>query len=272
MRRTREMFTEATATAHGPRRIYADPVTGAVVGQIGEWGQCLRGTGPAVCRRLDRATTDIDAFRDAGGMATLDDEPGAVIAAGSLQYGPPHPPTRRRDAEALMFELARPENMAARVVPHLTEWGVSVAGAISDAAIAKWGTVAGAARAINETAWSLHAGQSQDNPGMNELWGVVAVGQSGFRHRAPDFAMAATNAMTVPLESVALAAACDGATPCDACATAAAATEAPEHGNLIGVDDLDAIADRVVAKLDAAREAAELAERAAKVEPLKRLG
>jgi hypothetical protein len=73
--------------------------------------------------------------------------------------------------------------------------------------------------------------------------------------------MAATNAMTVPLESVALAAACDGAAPCDACATAAAATDAPEHGNLIGVDDLDAIADRVVAKLDAAREAAELAER-----------
>ena len=81
--------------------------------------------------------------------------------------------------------------------------------------------------------------------------------QSGFRQRIPQFA---------------LAAACDGAAPCDACATATAATEGPEHGNPIGVDDLDAIADRVVAKLDAAREAAELAERAARVEPLKRLG
>jgi hypothetical protein len=196
---------------------------------------------------------------------------------GRWQHGPPHPATRRRlDGEALVFELARPENLAARVVPHLTPSGVSaIAGAVSpDAAIASAG---GPSLRAARGDQPRRRGRSmlarrRTTRARTELWGIVAVNQSGFRHRAPDFAMAATNAMTVPLEPVALAAACDGAAPCDACATAAAATDAPEHGNLIGVDDLDAIADRVVARLDAAREAAELAERAAKVEPLKRLG
>ena len=257
MRYTREMFTLAAATARGTDRIYADPATGAITGMVARWGMCLRGTGAAVCRTLTPDSTDVDAFREAGGLVTLDDEDGGVIAAGSLAHGPPHPATSRLDGEALVFELARPENLAARVVPHLTPEGVAIAGAVSPEGIERWGSVAAAAEAINRAAWSIHAGPSQDNPGKTELWGIVAVNQSGFRQRIPQFA---------------LAAACDGAAPCDACATAAAATDAPEHGNLIGVEDLDAIADRVVAKLDAAREAAELAERAAKVEPLKRLG
>jgi hypothetical protein len=190
MRYTREMFTLAAATARGTDRIYADPATGAITGMVARWGMCLRGTGAAVCRTLTPDSTDVDAFREAGGLVTLDDEDGGVIAAGSLAHGPPHPATSRLDGEALVFELARPENLAARVVPHLTPEGVAIAGAVSPEGIERWGSVAAAAEAINRAAWSIHAGPSQDNPGKTELWGIVAVNQSGFRQRIPQFALA----------------------------------------------------------------------------------
>ena len=51
-----------------------------------------------------------------------------------------------------MFELARPENLAARVVPHLTPEGVAIAGAVSPEGIERWGSVAAAAEAINRAA------------------------------------------------------------------------------------------------------------------------
>ena len=246
MELTAEMFSLDTATSTDGRA-YADPKTGIVSGRVARWGQCLRGTGSAVCRKLDRATTDLDKWREP--LVTLAD--GGVIAAGGMAYGPAHPNPSRTDP-TVMHELMRPENFAARVVPHATDDGVYIAGVVAPEAVERWGSIEAAAAAFNGSGWSVHAGPSADNPGKVELWGVVAVISAGLPQGAPEFA---------------LVAACDGAVPCDACAAGVASTPEPV--------DVDTLAAAVVERIEArkaAAELAELAERAATLRPLKRLG
>ena len=239
---TREMFGREAATATSGRA-YADPKTGRISGYVAKWGQCLRGA-PG-CPHLERDTTDLDKWREP--LVTLAD--GEVIAAGGMAYGPAHPNPSRTDP-TVMHELMRPEHFAARVVPHATDDGIYIAGVVAPEAVERWGSVEAAAAAFNGAAWSVHAGPSADNPGMVELWGVVAVISAGLPQGAPEFA---------------LAAACGGDTPCAACAASTAA-DAPAPPV-----DTAALAEQVADVLEQRAAQREAEARIAAVEPLERL-
>lgn len=195
----------------------ADPETGAVAGMLARWGQCLRGTGAMVCQSLDPLTVDAEVWR----QSRVETTEGALAVAG-MALGPPHAAT---DGDGIppSHKMLIAANLAALVVPHVLPEGLGVAGVIAPEAIERWGSAAEAAAAINRVTWSVHAGPTQDRPGVMEVWDASAVISSG-----------------LPQPAITAA-------PCDACAAAAQPAAAQPAA------DLSAIASAVADELERRR-------------------